>query len=115
MLSVAQYDSYGLALSCPQPTTSGQPSDFLIYFKAFYEPSPESAISWSPFADHLTGPSCFLARFEAIQSELASSRASEYSKVWYSYLAPRDLHVGLKSCSKLLPSTEVYSPQYVAR
>nr|CAD1844111.1 unnamed protein product [Ananas comosus var. bracteatus] len=34
--------------------------------------------------------------------ELASSRASEYSEVWYSFLATRDLHVGLKSRSKLL-------------
>lgn len=55
----------------------------------------------------------FLARYEAFQGELVSSHASEYSDVWYSFLAPRDLHVGLKSCSKLLPSTEVYSPQYI--
>ncbi|XP_020080654.1 uncharacterized protein LOC109704314 [Ananas comosus] len=113
--SVAQFDSYGLALGCPQPMTLGQPSDFLTYFKIFYEPSPESAVSWAPFPDRLTGPSWFLARFEAIRDELASSRASEYLEVRYSYLTPRDLHVGLKSRSKLLPSTEAYSPQYVAR
>ncbi|XP_020108578.1 uncharacterized protein LOC109724242 [Ananas comosus] len=111
----AQFDSYGLALGCPQPMTSGQPSDFLTYFKTFYEPNPDSAISWAPFVDRLTGLSWFLARFEAIQGKLASSHTSEYSEVWYSYLASRDLHMGLKLRSKLLPNTDVYSPQYVAR
>nr|CAD1823594.1 unnamed protein product [Ananas comosus var. bracteatus] len=55
------------------------------------------------------------ARYESLQGELASSRAGEYFDVWYSFLALRDLHIGLKSRSKLLPSTEVYSPQFVAR
>nr|CAD1844077.1 unnamed protein product [Ananas comosus var. bracteatus] len=76
--SAAYFDSYALALGCPQPMTSGHHSDFLTYFKIFYESRHHFLISWSPFADRVTSLLWFLARYEAIQGELASSRASEY-------------------------------------
>lgn len=99
-----------MTLGCPEPLTLGQPNEFATYFKVFYERELCLLIKWAPFGDRLTGLSWFLTRYEAIKDQSASSRASEYSDVWHSLLAPRDLHTGLKTRSKLTPSTEVYSP-----
>lgn len=117
--SVPNFDTYGLALGCPEPLTPDQPLDFSKYFKIFYEKSPHLFIRSPLFGECVTGLSRLLTRFEAIQDQPAFSRASEYSDMWYSdmwfsLLAARNLHVGLKNRSKLMPSTEVYSPQYVA-
>nr|CAD1818065.1 unnamed protein product [Ananas comosus var. bracteatus] len=109
------FDTFGLVLGCPKPISSSHPYEFGNYFKVFYESRPHRLISWFPFAERVTGPPWLFTRYETIQGELASSRASKYSDVWFSLLAARDLHVGLKTRSKLIPSTEVYSPQYVAR
>nr|CAD1823070.1 unnamed protein product [Ananas comosus var. bracteatus] len=79
--SAHHFDTYGLALGCPKPISSGHPYEFSNYFKVFYESRPHHLISWSPFAERVTGPSWLLTRYEAIQGELASSRASEYSDV----------------------------------
>nr|CAD1821591.1 unnamed protein product [Ananas comosus var. bracteatus] len=105
--SATQFNTFGLALGCPEPLTPGQPSDFSNYFKVFYEKDFRLHVLRSWFGERTTGPSWLLIRYEAIKDQLASSRASEYADVWFSILATRDLHVGLKNRSKLTPSTEV--------
>ena len=47
--SAPNFDTYGLALGCPEPVTPGQPLDFSL------------------FGERITGPSWLLTRFEAIQ------------------------------------------------
>lgn len=63
----------------------------------------------------MTDPVRFIARYEAVKDQKASSATSKYSEVWYSFLAPWDLHIGLMTRSKLMLSTEVYYPHYMAR
>lgn len=109
------FDAFGLAIDCPEPFTPSQPLDFAQYFKVFYEKDFHLHIIRSPFEECITSSSWLLTRFETIQDQLASSRANEYAGVWFSILATRHFHVGLKNRSKLMPSTEVYSPYYVAR
>nr|CAD1818644.1 unnamed protein product [Ananas comosus var. bracteatus] len=81
--STPHFDTYGLGLDCPKPISSGHPYEFGNYFKVCYESCPHHLISWSPFAECVTGPPWLLTRYETIPGKLATSRSSEYSDVWF--------------------------------
>ncbi len=88
---------------------------FRTIFRVFYTEEDRPTGHWVPFASRSNGPSWFWKRFEHIRNRVESMELTEHAAVWYSFLAPRDLYLGLKSRSKLAPSTEVFLPYFVAR
>nr|CAD1843997.1 unnamed protein product [Ananas comosus var. bracteatus] len=114
-----------LASQSHTPVTRKEHTAFLLYwlyYNLFCTRSQKINQDFVPIAVALAngerlvlGQPLNFSHYFKVFYERASSGANEYADVWFSILATRDLHVGLKNYPKLTPSTEVYSPHYVAR
>ncbi len=114
-VSLQQSISFGRSFGCPEPFSSGNSFDFSRYFWVFYIEGEWSTGRSAPFGSRKNDPSWFRERFEYICNQAKSAKLIEHSSIWYSFLGSQDLHISLKSRSKLVLSTEVYSSHFAAR